>query len=271
MSGIGRKLRTIRRQRNLSLRQVEKLTGTIADRYGDTSRRISASWLGRIERERHSITHKRLQSLLAVYGVSHEELTDEVIPNDMGTQALHFQFPAMPAAILKDLTDFGDPLLPPENWLAYFPVTTLLPSLSQHGREDQPSGARRSRGPKSLFGILGANDTTLVPFVQPRAVVEIDPSLRTIKRGKTFHSIFDRPIYFLRSHDGYHCGWCELDMKQEWLTLVPSAVTGVSHQRWRYRQEVEIVGMVSRVLTRFGFPKSLIFDRLSPVGQSNST
>jgi hypothetical protein len=83
--------------------------------------------------------------------------------------------------------------------------------------------------------------------------------------------MFERPIYFLRSHDGYHCGWCELDVEQGWLTLVPSAMTVVSHRKWRYRQEVEVVGMVNRVLTRLGFPKSLSFDYALPGEHSNST
>jgi hypothetical protein len=117
----------------------------------------------------------------------------------------------------------------------------------------------------------GVGDNTLVPFVQPRAIVEINSAVRTIKPGKVFHSIFERPIYFLRSHDGYHCGWCELDAEEEWLTLVPSAMTMVAHRRWRYLQEVEVVGLVNRVLTRLGFPEDLGFDRVSSHKRFNST
>jgi transcriptional regulator with XRE-family HTH domain len=271
MSEIGRKLLIIRNQRKLSLRQVEKLTVDIANRHGDKARRISASWLGRIERESHSITHKRLESLEEVYGVAHDELTDEAIPEDDATHSLHFHFPDVPAAVLKGLTGLRGPLLPPESWLAYFPQTTLLPPLSQNDRNGCPAVRKRSRGVEFLFGVIGANDTTLVPFVQPGAVVEINPSIRAINPGKLFHSILERPIYFLRSHDGYHCGWCELDMERGWLTLVPSAMTAVSHRKWRYRQEVEVVGMVNRVLTRLGFPKSLSFDYAIPDEHSNST
>jgi transcriptional regulator with XRE-family HTH domain len=271
MSEIGRKLRIIRRQRQLSLRQVEKLTATIANKHGDQSRKISASWLGRVERGNHSIAHKRLESLKEAYGVSHEELTDETISKDEATQALHAHFPDIPAAVLKGLTGFGDPLLPPESWFAYFPVTTLLPPLSPNDENGYSTVRKRSRGTDPIFGILGANDTTLVPFVQPEAIMEINTSIRTISPGKVFHSIFQRPIYFLRSHDGYHCGWCELDVEQEWLTLVPSAMTAASHRRWRYRQEVEVVGIVKRVLTRLGFPKSRSYDYVSPDEHSNST
>jgi transcriptional regulator with XRE-family HTH domain len=60
MNEIGHKLLIIRKQRKLSLRPVERLTRAIGTRFGDKARSISASWLGRIERERHSITHKQL-------------------------------------------------------------------------------------------------------------------------------------------------------------------------------------------------------------------
>jgi len=269
MREIGRRLLVIRKQRKLSLRQVEKLTATIANRYGDKSRSISASWLGRIEREAHSIAHKKLESLEEAYGVSHEELTDEAIPEDEATHLLHSHFPDIPAAVLKGLTGFGDPLLPPESWFAYFPLTTLLPPLSIADRSGYSPG--RKRKAEHVYGILGASDNTLVPFVHPGAVVEIDSSIHKIESGKVFRSIFERPIYFLRSHDGYHCGWCELDIERKWLMLVPSAMNIVPHRKWRYRQEVEVVGIVNRVLTRLGFPKSLSFDYVSPDEHSNST
>jgi transcriptional regulator with XRE-family HTH domain len=271
MSEIGRRLLIIRQQRKLSLRQVEMLTTTIAETHGDKSRRISASWLGRIERESHSIAHKKLESLEEAYGVSHEELTDEAIPEDEATHLLHSHFPDIPAAVLKGLTGFGDPLLPPESWFAYFPVTTLLPPLSMADRNRHSPSRKRSHNAKHVYGILGASDNTLVPFVQPRAIVEIDSSIHKIESRKVFRSVFERPIYFLRSHDGYHCGWCELDIERKWLTLVPSAMSIVSHRKWRYRQEVEVIGIVNRVLTRLGFPKSLSFDYVSPDEHSNST
>jgi transcriptional regulator with XRE-family HTH domain len=271
MSEIGRKLLIIRTQRKLSLRQVERLTTVIANRYGDKARRISASWLGRIERESHSIAHKRLESLEEVYGVTHDELTDEAVPEDKTTHSLHFHFPDVPAAVLKGLAGYGGPLLPPESWLAYFPATTLLPPLSQMDGTGYRTVRRHSPEAKPLYGILGAGDNTLVPFVQPRSIVEINAAVRTIEAGKIFHSIFERPIYFLRSHDSYHCGWCELDAENGWLTLVPSALTMVSYRRWRYRQEVEVVGLVNRVLTRLGFPKGLGFDRVPFDKHSNLT
>jgi transcriptional regulator with XRE-family HTH domain len=272
MGKIGHKLLIIRNRRGYSLREVERLTAIIADRHKDKARQVSASWLGRIERENHSIAHQKLESLEEVYDIPHDELIETPAPENETATSPHFHFPDVPAAVLKGLPRPEAPLLPPESWLAYFPDTTLLPPpLSATGPNYSQTTRKRSRGAELLYGILGSNDTTLLPFVQPGAVVEINPSIRTIAPKRILHSIFERPIYFLRTHDAYYCGWCELDAEKNWLTLVPSAMTAVSQRRWRYRQEVEVVGMVNRVLTRLGLPKRLSFDYVSPDEHSNST
>lgn len=255
MNEMGRKLRMIRERRGLKLRQVERLTTVIANRFGDRSRRVSASWLGRVERENHAISHKRLESLKEVYGVSHEELAEEPLAEQEPVSAQYTRFPEIPSAVLNGLISLAGPLLPPEAWMAYFPDTTLLPPLSKLSGNGRPTASRRPHRQEPLYGILGANDTTLVPFVHPGAVVEIDASIRTVSATRIFHSIFERPIYFLRTHDGYYCGWCELDAEETWLALVPSAMTAAPQRRWRYRQEVEVIGVVKRILTRLGFPE----------------
>jgi len=270
MSELGHKLRTIRGQRRLSLRQVEEQTIALAKKYGDASRKISASWLGRLEREDHSIPHRTLETLEEVYGVSHDELTDEYISTEEAFRTLHAHIPELPAVVFKGLTDpAGNHLLPPESWLEYFPETTLLPSLSTlHGTE---SSIRLRPRATRLYGVLGAKDLTLLGLVQPGAVLEIDHSVRTIDTTKVYRSISERPIYFLRSHDSYHCGWCELDSNQQWLTLVSSALTKIPQRRWRYRHEIEIVGQVTRVLTRLRFSLERRLEKTNRDQHSNSS
>ena len=271
MSEIGHKLLIIRKRRGLSLRQVEQRTSIIAGRHNDKARRISASWLGRIERENHSIAHKKLESLEEVYDIPHEELIETAAPENEPATSPPIRVPHVLAAALKGLSCPEAPLLPSESWLANFPDTTLLPSIPATDPNCSPLLRKRFRGTQLLYGILGANDMTLMPLVQPGAVVEINPSIRTIAPKRILLSIYERPLYFLRTHDGYYCGWCELDSEANWLTLVPSAMTVVPHRRWRYRQEVEVVGIVNRVLTRLGFPKRLSFAYVYPDEHSNST
>jgi hypothetical protein len=206
-----------------------------------------------------------------VYGVTHDELTSEAIPEDEVTRLLHSHFPDIPVAVLKELTGVGRPLLPPESWPAYFPLPALLSPLPRTAKDGRRTVRLHSREPKPLYGILGASDNTLVPFVQPGAIVEINTAVHTIEPEKVFHSMFERLIYFLRSHGGYHCGWCGLDAEEEWFTLVPSAMTMVSRRRWRCRQEVEVVCLVNRALTRVGFPEGPWFNHGSSHKRSNST
>jgi transcriptional regulator with XRE-family HTH domain len=258
MNEIGHKLLIIRKQRRLSLRQVEQLTRAIATTYGDKARSISASWLGRIERERHSITHKQLESLEEVYGISRDELSTGVShEEEEEDRSAYRSLPDIPATVLKGLTRPEGPLLPPERWMSYFSDTTLLPRISERTVDRARMPRRPSQSTVPVYGVVGARDNTLVPFVHPGAIVEINTTVRRIETSKVFHSIFERPIYFLRSHDGYHFGWCELDAEQEWLTLIPSAMAVASYRRWRYRREVEVVGQVHRILTRLGFPVTL--------------
>ena len=70
MAGIGLRLRTIRRQWQLSLREVEERSLRFAQQKGNQSYQVSASWLDRLEREEHELksgnTHSRTNPRRAV-------------------------------------------------------------------------------------------------------------------------------------------------------------------------------------------------------------
>jgi hypothetical protein len=57
---IGGKLRSIRLQWQLSLREVEVRSLRFAQQQGDQSYQVSASWLNRLEREEHELTVNKL-------------------------------------------------------------------------------------------------------------------------------------------------------------------------------------------------------------------
>jgi transcriptional regulator with XRE-family HTH domain len=270
MNELGRKLRMIRRQRGLSLRQVERLTIELGAKYGDASRKISSSWIGRMERQDHSVTHKSLETLEEIYAVDHDELTGKDLTRRDRSAALQAGLPDLPAVVIQGLTaPTGEHLLPPERWLAYFPQTTLLPAAFPTPKLDGRLKARARA--ERIYGVLGANDLTLLGFVQPGAVLEIDHRARRIDVKKLYPSIWDRPIYFLRTHDGHHCGWCDLDADSHWLTLLPSVLAKVPPRKWRYPDEVEVVGVVTRVLTRLSFSRGVKLEYVNRDQHSNSS
>jgi hypothetical protein len=184
---------------------------------------------------------------------------------------LHAELPDLPAAVLKGLTGLsGEHLLPPERWSAYFAKTTLLPGGPFPPTQDDRSAKARP-GPERIYGVLGANDLTLLGLVQPGAVLEIDHRSRRVDTRKIYPSIWDRPIYFLRTHDGYHGGWCGLDAEERWLTLVPSILAKTPPRKWRHPAEVEVVGVVTRVLTRLSFSQGVRLEHVNRDQHSNSS
>src|ERR1700729_1386412 len=74
MGGIGARLLTIRRQWQLSLREVEKRTHCLAQKKGNQSYQVSASWLYRLEREEHELSVSKLIALAEIYNVSPDQL-----------------------------------------------------------------------------------------------------------------------------------------------------------------------------------------------------
>jgi transcriptional regulator with XRE-family HTH domain len=252
MAGLGSRLLTIRKERGLSLREVEKLVEDLVPTTGNAFVKVSASWLGRIEHGGHKISAEMLRSLEEVYRVAHDELIEGEVSEGEVSALVESAFDSIPASARAWLAAHQGPLLPPRSWGAHFEKTTLLPLLSQYQANGSQSGRRTGRGRGTLWGVIGTTDKTLFPFVRPGSVVEIDPGSRSISSGQTFPSIHERPIYFLRHRNGYACGWCDLDPTTALLTLVPSAVTPISMQRWRYKEEVEVIGMLIQVCTWVG-------------------
>src|SRR6202451_638135 len=83
MAGIGLRLRTIRRQWQLSLREVEERSLRFAQERGNQSYQVSASWLNRLEREEHGLTVNKLIVLADIYNLSIERLIRSIYPGDV--------------------------------------------------------------------------------------------------------------------------------------------------------------------------------------------
>jgi hypothetical protein len=82
------------------------------------------------------------------------------------------------------------------------------------------------------------------------SIVHIDTRKRAISPRRDWTHEFQRPIYFLMTRDSYVCGWCELDKRSDWLTLIPHPLSPASSQRWKYRAEIECMGCVIFVAIR---------------------
>jgi transcriptional regulator with XRE-family HTH domain len=243
MAGIGSRLRTIRQQWKLSLREVEERSLRFAQEKGKQSYQISASWLDRLEREEHELTVHKLIVLADIYNLPPEQLLRSVHPGNPQP------------ALLRQLSGPNATLLlsegPLQEQSRYLLPDTPVPDPSPDetkflATENRPSLAPYRRG------IIGKRDLTLDPMIPAGSIVQIDTRKRAISPRKDWTHEFQRPIYFLMTREGYVCGWCELDRASDWLTLIPHPLSPASSRRWKYRTEIESLGRVIGVAIRLG-------------------
>ena len=238
---VGRRLRRIRAEWGLSLRNVEERSLLLANESGDSGFRISASWLARIEREDHQLTASRVVALAAIYNLSYEDILGSRSRLEKATTGSQRLF--APQATL--LLNRGTPSDTAIALLSEASGSTLPPehtSFSPLPCDCSPSPYRHA--------ILGRRDRSLDPMIKAGSILQVHTQKRTITPRRVWTNEFDRPIYLLMSHEGYSSGWCELDRDSAWLTLIPHPLSRAGTQRWRFNKEVEVVGRVTAVHMR---------------------
>src|ERR1700679_2184706 len=74
MDGIGTQLGAARQRLELTLREVEERTNQLAQQWGNSAYRISASWLDRVERENRGLSATKLIVLAFIYNLTMEQM-----------------------------------------------------------------------------------------------------------------------------------------------------------------------------------------------------
>jgi transcriptional regulator with XRE-family HTH domain len=240
MAGIGARLRTIRRQWQLSLREVEERSLRLAKERGNQSFQVSASWLDRLEREEHELTVNKLVALSEIYNVPTEQLLRSMHPQEGQSLVLRpLSSPNATLLLTEGPLETQAKYLLPDAPVQHPPEETTL--LSPEDGQ-LPTPYRR--------GIIGKRDFTLDPMIPAGSIVHIDTQKRAISSRRDWTHEFQRPIYFLMTRDSYVCGWCELDKASDWLTVIPHPLSPASSRRWKYRSEIETLGRVIVVAIR---------------------
>src|ERR1700677_5403673 len=76
MAGIGNKLRESRLKWQLTLREVEERSSSLAQQWENPAFKISASWLDRVEREDRGLSATKLIVLATIYGLTMEQMLE---------------------------------------------------------------------------------------------------------------------------------------------------------------------------------------------------
>jgi hypothetical protein len=242
MAGIGIKLRESRLKWQLTLREVEERSSSLAKQWENPAFRISASWLDRVEREDRGLSATKLIVLATIYGLTADQMIGLCSASNPAPNLQLESISAPNSTLLLaqgPLEEHARSWLP-DNFLADPPpeVSALLPS----GQGMLPNYYRR--------GVIGRQDRMLDPMIRAGSIVLIDTQKRAIAGRKEWTHEFDRPIYFLITRSGYVSGFCELDKESDWLTVVPHPLSYETSKRWKFRKEIEVIGTVAAVLMR---------------------
>lgn len=246
----GQRLRALREEFGLTIRDVENASTRIAARHQNDDFVIPLSRLSDIETKGIVPSIFRLYSLgviyrrdlrefLAWYGVDLNSIGSDLSliepPRSHRAEALHaatmVRVPIKldPAFDAHKTTNFGRMI---EQW-----GTVPLAYLADFTKTE------------FTYGYVGTEDFTMYPILLPGSFVQIDESKNEVVNG-VWRSEYERPIYFVETREGYTCGWCAL--KKDQLILQPHPLSPVPVRILQHPREAEVVGQVVGMAMKLG-------------------
>lgn len=222
----GQKLKVLRNNRNITVREVEQASRRIADAKGDDKRFcISNGWLAQLENGVSEPSLCKLFSLSVIYRVNFLDLVRLYnVDVDEKEKYEPVADPYLTQLIAHKPDGDGELSLQSAN---PSPSTTLM-QTSLNGNH-------------IVYGHLGLADFTMYPMIRPNSLLRIDTGQKKLKTG-AWRNEYERPIFFIELRDAYACGWCELQGNQ--LLIIPHQSSPASVRRFTYSREAEIVGRV---------------------------
>ncbi len=215
----GLKLKTLRNQRNITVREVEQASRRIADAKGDKRFRISNGWLAQLENGASEPSICKLFTLSVIY---HANFLDLLRLYNVDVDDREKYQPVADPSVTQLISHVsnGDG----DRWQE----TVAPPINGDHDRH-------------ITYAYLGLTDFTMYPMIRPGALLKIDNSQNKL-RIVAWRNEYERPIFFIELRDAYACGWCELQGNQ--LLIIPHHSSPASVRRFTYPREAEIVGRV---------------------------
>jgi len=239
----GQRLRRARERLKLKFRDVEQATQLIAERRGNPEFVVLISRLSDIENQGTVPSVFRLYSLCCIYRLDLNEVMGwygvpiESMAADAGlvqlekTHAVQFNPDAGAAAMLPISLDPGIDLR----------RTFFVSEVVQRWGKLPLALLGGIDVSRFRYGFVGTEDWGMHPAIPPGSLLVIDDSKRKIQPSG-WHSLSERPIYFLEHRDGFYCRWCSLT--DGVVTLVPDPASDAPVLSFQYPEEIEVVGQV---------------------------
>ncbi len=249
MQSPGQRLRSLREQLGLSIRDVETASHRIAKRRQSDEYAINLSRLSDIETKGvvpsvfrfytlAAIYRRDVLDLLSWYGIDLNQLAADgamVEPPKshlaQGVQADWVRIPVRldPAFDLRKTTNLGRMVekwgIVPLGYLTQFENTSYS------------------------YGYIGTEDLSMYPLLMPGSFVQIDESKDRVQ-AELWRSEYERPIFFVETRNSFACSWCALEGDK--LVLQPHPLSPQPTRVFKYPQEADVVGQVVGVAMRLG-------------------
>ncbi len=241
----GYRLKRVREQLRLTLRDVENESQIIVDRRRSQEYKLGLSRLSEIEN--HSVVPSiyRIYTLCAIYRLDYVEVLGwyGVTLPDLPADAMAISLAS------THLIDFrandGDISVPLSLDPGIDPKKTVFLSRMVAKWGKVPLAILNGLEKKKLrYALIGSEDWNMYPVIQPGALVTIDDTRRKVQNSG-WSNEFERPIYFMEHRDGYACCWCT--QSDENLVLQPHPASLCPPQVFKFPQEIDILGQVTGV------------------------
>ena len=246
----GQRLRIIREQRGLTIRDVECASKSLAEKYQNEDYFVPVSRLSDVETKGVVPNIFKLYSLAAIYCMGFDELVAlyGVDPDNVGFESdlvPHPKTRTIPPKLAIRTVDLPTKFDPAFN----------VAKTSNLGRMIERWGAlpfaylQQLAASDFTYGYVGTSDFTMYPIIMPGSFIQVDEQKNTVT-DKAWRSEYERPIYFIETRDGHTCSWCSL--KGDQLIMQPHPLSPVPPRILKYTQEAEVVGQVVGIAMRLG-------------------
>ena len=244
----GQRLRALREELGLTIRDVEAASERVAARHGNEDFAITPSRLSDIETKGILPNIYRLYSLAVIYRRDLHQLL-EWYGIDLSETAADLGLSQPPRSHLSGALDSVTSLQVPVRLDPAFDPrrTANLGRLIERWGLVPMAYLYQFSNTKYIYGYIGGEDLTMYPLLPPGSFVQVDPAVNSLVEGH-WRSEYERPIYFLELRDGYTASWCSL--KGECLILQPHPLSPAPVRMLKRSYEVEILGRVVGIAMR---------------------
>jgi len=235
----GQKLKTLRNNRNITVRQVEQASRRIAEDKQDKEYFISNGWLAQLENGLSKPNICKLFSLSVIYHVGIPDLLSLYGINIDDIEKYRRIAEPHLTQLISDNSNENGGAPSPISAICAEQSTRLISKADTLKVSGFPDGDDHMSS--IIYGHLGLADYTLYPMIRPGALLKIDTSQDKLT-SILWSNEYDRPIFFIELREAYACGWCELKGNQ--LRIIPYHSPLASMRQFTYPREAEIVGRV---------------------------